>query len=253
MNDAHTQKRNSRPWIWTMVFVFVFTLGAVLIVAYRPKQQPTVQADQTAITMSTEDGVQLRGNLSIPSTTGQHPAVIVLHDYGYDRHQWDTYRQQLLDAGFAVLQYDMRGFGDSTLPTIPPSTTEHLNSLPGDVTTAVETLRQRAAIDTAKISVIGVGVGASVAYIASGSVDGIYRTVMIAPTTFGDALNGTTVKNFAPKNVYGIANTATGARVTSLLKKVDNAKEQTLNTNSVGIDVLTTPNLLTDILTWLQN
>ncbi len=253
MSNVQSEERKAQPWIRTIVFLFVFALGAVLIVAYRPKQQPTVQADQSAITMTTDDGLQLHGNLTIPSTTGQHPAVIVLHDYGYDRHQWDAYRQQFLDAGFAVLQYDMRGFGESVLPAIPASTTEHLNSLPGDVATAVETLRQQATIDTEKISVIGVGVGASVAYVDSGSVDGIYRTVMIAPTTFGEALDGTTVKNFIPKQVYGIANTATNARLTTLLKVVDGAKTQTLNTSSTGIDVLTTPHLLTDIFTWLQS
>ena len=60
--------------------------------------------------------VRLAGNLTIPTTTGPHPAVILIHgaggtiptrDFGY----WSTY---FAGHGIAVLAFDKRGGGAST-------------------------------------------------------------------------------------------------------------------------------------------
>jgi non-heme chloroperoxidase len=47
--------------------------------------------------------------------TGQ-PAVLV-HGYPLDGHSWEKQQRVLLQAGYRVITYDRRGFGQSSQPT----------------------------------------------------------------------------------------------------------------------------------------
>jgi non-heme chloroperoxidase len=47
--------------------------------------------------------------------TGQ-PAVLV-HGYPLDGHSWEKQERVLLQAGYRVITYDRRGFGQSSQPT----------------------------------------------------------------------------------------------------------------------------------------
>ncbi|HHQ13696.1 MAG TPA: hypothetical protein ENK16_01595, partial [Chromatiales bacterium] len=75
---------------------------------------PAALAGTTNITLKTVDGVSIRASLSIPETTGEkHPAVILIHQGGSNRHEWDSFVPMLLKQGDIVLAYDVRGHGDS--------------------------------------------------------------------------------------------------------------------------------------------
>ena len=48
--------------------------------------------------------------------TGQ--AVVLIHGYPLDGHSWEKQTAALLDAGYRVITYDRRGFGQSSQPTV---------------------------------------------------------------------------------------------------------------------------------------
>jgi non-heme chloroperoxidase len=48
--------------------------------------------------------------------TGQ--PVVLIHGYPLDGHSWEKQQRVLLEAGYRVITYDRRGFGQSSQPTI---------------------------------------------------------------------------------------------------------------------------------------
>jgi pimeloyl-ACP methyl ester carboxylesterase len=54
-------------------------------------------------------------------STGSGPAVVLLHAFPVNHHLWDEVAPTIAGAGFRVLTPDYAGFGDSPVPTAPPS------------------------------------------------------------------------------------------------------------------------------------
>jgi non-heme chloroperoxidase len=48
---------------------------------------------------------------------GQGQPVVLIHGYPLDGHSWEKQSAVLLDAGYRVITYDRRGFGQSSQPT----------------------------------------------------------------------------------------------------------------------------------------
>jgi non-heme chloroperoxidase len=48
---------------------------------------------------------------------GSGPPVILIHGYPLDGRSWEHQERALLDAGYRVISYDRRGFGQSSKPT----------------------------------------------------------------------------------------------------------------------------------------
>jgi non-heme chloroperoxidase len=49
---------------------------------------------------------------------GSGPAVVLIHGYPLNGHSWEKQERVLLEAGYRVIAYDRRGFGQSSKPTI---------------------------------------------------------------------------------------------------------------------------------------
>lgn len=201
MRHKQHQQKNSWGIIGGIGLVVVaVVLGAL---TFRPRHSlaPTTNTDPSSITMTTSDGLSLAATLKMPSGSTAAPAVILLHEYGKDRHEWDAQLDAWVQAGFIVLSYDMRGFGESRLPSIPVSQDDHLRSLVLDVPTAIAYLKTLPRTDNARISIVGVGVGGDVAWQVAGSALGIHRVAVLAPQG-ATVLDGSTVKDFTPTHVF---------------------------------------------------
>jgi pimeloyl-ACP methyl ester carboxylesterase len=60
---------------------------------------------------------------------GDGPAVTLLHPGIWDARVWDEQVPALVDAGFRVIRYDLRGFGGSSWPEGPYSDVEDLRTI----------------------------------------------------------------------------------------------------------------------------
>src|SRR2546429_1912363 len=49
---------------------------------------------------------------------GQGQPVVMIHGYPLNGHSWERQHRPLLDAGYRVITYDRRGFGQSSKPTV---------------------------------------------------------------------------------------------------------------------------------------
>jgi non-heme chloroperoxidase len=72
--------------------------------------------------------------------TGQ--PVVLIHGYPLDGHSWEKQSTALLEAGYRVITYDRRGFGQSSQPT----TGYDYDTFAADLNTVLETLDLRDAV-----------------------------------------------------------------------------------------------------------
>ncbi len=102
----------------TARFGMMLVLGLGLTVWYLPKASAQGKSDQ--VTFETADAVKIVGSY-YPSNKGiKAPCVLLLHDFdkqkgGHSQTQeWIDLASDLQTAGYAVLSFDFRGFGQST-------------------------------------------------------------------------------------------------------------------------------------------
>lgn len=226
----------------------------VLVMRPNPTATPTANSnDPSQIVITTEDGINLATTVKYPVQNSLSPAVVLLHQYGQDRHQWDEYFQGFTDAGIAVLSYDMRGFGDSRLPEIPRDQNTHLASLRLDLPAVLGYLRQQPNIDSSRISLIGASIGADVAYLGSGSNSGVFRAVLLSPVARGKIFDGHDIPSFSSSGVFGISSEKESADLVTFMKTVKEPKAQKIETgNAHGVALLTKAGLLDSIITWVK-
>lgn len=124
----------------------------------------------TDVKFNAPDGVIVGADYYAPLKSGKSPVAILIHMRAMDRKSWAPLVQPLLDSGFAVLAYDMRGRGAS----IEPAAMDLRNRLGRndptlfldswkDAAGAVAFLESRPECDTKNIVVIGASNGFSIA------------------------------------------------------------------------------------------
>jgi non-heme chloroperoxidase len=67
---------------------------------------------------------------------GEGQPVVLIHGYPLDGHSWEKQSRALLDAGYRVITYDRRGFGQSSQPT----TGYDFDTFAADLKTLLDTL-----------------------------------------------------------------------------------------------------------------
>src|SRR5947209_5321527 len=68
---------------------------------------------------------------------GQGQPVVLIHGYPLDGHSWEQQSAALLGAGYRVITYDRRGFGQSSQPT----TGYDYDTFAADLKVVLDTLR----------------------------------------------------------------------------------------------------------------
>jgi pimeloyl-ACP methyl ester carboxylesterase len=139
------------------------------------KEDKTMSYIQKEVVFSNKE-VTLAGTLTLPRTSGRHPAVVLLHGSGPLNRDQEIFGMKtfwiiadhLTRKGVAVLRYDSRGVGGSG--GAPFQFT--LQDVAGDALAAIRYLKTRNDINPASIGLCGLSQGAIVAPIAaSGSED----------------------------------------------------------------------------------
>ncbi|GAB3880621.1 alpha/beta fold hydrolase [Microbispora bryophytorum] len=70
---------------------------------------------------------------------GSGQPIVLIHGYPLDGHSWEKQIPALLDAGYRVITYDRRGFGQSSQPTVGYD----YDTFAADLNTLLETLDLR--------------------------------------------------------------------------------------------------------------
>jgi pimeloyl-ACP methyl ester carboxylesterase len=154
-----------------------------------------------------EDAFQLRGSFWEARTDGT-TTVILVHDRSADRSVWEPYVRFYLSRGWNVLTFDLRGHGESVRqetrtalqpPGLPDTPWEA--GWPLDVQAALAFAARQPKADPGKRALIGLGLGADLAYAAAGRGWGAGTVVCVSPDDArARAFAGPGV--FAPRGVY---------------------------------------------------
>jgi alpha-beta hydrolase superfamily lysophospholipase len=155
------------------------------------------------VTFRTEDDWQLRGSFWEARSDGAISLVLV-HDRSANRAVWEPYVGFFLSRGWNVLTFDLRGHGESVRHDgrgalhASGGAGQLEGGWPADVRGALAFLARQPKGDPAKCAVVGVGLGADLAYAASACGWGAASAVGISPDdTRARALGGTAA--FAPQ------------------------------------------------------
>ncbi|MBZ5579119.1 MAG: alpha/beta hydrolase [Acidobacteriia bacterium] len=117
------------------------------------------ESQKKDVDIQAADGTNLKGSYFTPGRPG--PAILLLHQCNMDRHAWDGLAQDLADAGFHVLTFDFRGFGDSGGKSTDAAERRKVmqEKWPGDVDTAYAYLLQQKGVDQARVVAGGASCG----------------------------------------------------------------------------------------------
>jgi len=184
-----------------------------------------ITADQSSPSFQTFDLAELHASFDMPvGVPAPIPAVLLLHGYGEDRRVWRNFTQQLLGRGWAVMALDLRGHGESRSRNKAPleATTAWRvdpRAFPVDLDPALDWLKARPRIDTQKIVMIGVDVGANLALIASGRFPEVRTVVAIRPNLMESLAMAGSAQDFQPRSaLIVVADEAEGNRIKALVK-----------------------------------
>jgi dipeptidyl aminopeptidase/acylaminoacyl peptidase len=222
-----------------------------------PDERPpgsALSTRRTEVQFPTADGVLLSGSLTLPQRTA--PVIVLIHQLGSDRHDWDGFVPALDRAGFATLAYDTRGMGRSLsrwpgkqryFP--PPDEERYLETMPRDVAAALRFLQARRRVDAERIAVVGAGHGANVAYASSAAAR---ATVALSPVTVRDALRP---RGRSPRGVLFISSRLEAAAVLDLAQTVTEPRLTMLASDPEGHGVALLRELAVRraILDWLRS
>jgi alpha-beta hydrolase superfamily lysophospholipase len=119
------------------------------------------------VTLSTADGVTLSGTYYAPDED-EASAVILLHDLGRERSDWEDLAEELQGEDYAVLAFDLRGHGKSTQKggetiSYKSMSDADFGNAVQDVQAAYQYLAGREGVDQDHIAVVGAGLGANLA------------------------------------------------------------------------------------------
>jgi non-heme chloroperoxidase len=104
------------------------------------------------------------------SANGSGQTVVLIHGYPLDGHSWEKQTYALLNAGYRVVTYDRRGFGQSSQPTVGYD----YDTFAADLHTVLETL------DLTDVVLVGFSMGTG----EVGRYIGTYGTERIAKAAF---------------------------------------------------------------------
>lgn len=183
------------PYILLAAIILAATAGWLLIT---PSEEELFFSEEVSFPAS--DGVTISATWITPKEgTSPFKTVILIHEFDGDRHDWDPFIPDFIERGYAVLAYDMRGFGKSQ--NVPKSG-DYYDTLIRDVEGAVSWLKGRSDVMSDRIGVVGAQLGGTVAYASSNYVEGVKVFVAISPSPdVGSLLLGEGQEDFNPHSI----------------------------------------------------
>ncbi|MCK6485213.1 MAG: alpha/beta fold hydrolase [Phycisphaerae bacterium] len=177
---------------WSVLTVLI---AAVPLAAQDKKLEDARTSDAPeprTVSFKTADGVEIAASYYEPTKTGKQqpkaPAAVLVHMYPADRHSWKPIVPRLLEAGFAVLAYDIRGKGGSAGDrALARRYTERDGPLFvdawQDADAAVKWLGEQKHVDTSRIVMLGASIGCSISLDYAARNENVRAVVCLSPGT----------------------------------------------------------------------
>jgi dienelactone hydrolase len=146
-----------------------------------------VEYQQEDVTFTSADGVKLAGRISLPESNSPAPAFMMLH--GSEPGTRDNFGAKqmahyMISQGFAILNYDKRGVGDSEGFYQEAPTDTNLKNHANDAAAGAEYLASRPEIDAKRIGLIGGSQAGWVIPLAAAQSERIsYFVILSGPVT----------------------------------------------------------------------
>lgn len=188
----------------TSIYILIaISVGLILLgyLATRPSEPGNYISEEVEFLAS--DGVRISGTWFVPKTDQQarFKTVILIHEFDGDRHDWDPFIPDFIDRGYAILAYDVRGFGRSQSVS---KTGDYFDSTIRDVEGAIAWLKKtQPKADADRIAVVGAQLGGTIAYAASAYLkDDVKAAVAISPASdIGSRIKGEGQVDFHPDHI----------------------------------------------------
>jgi acetyl esterase/lipase len=127
------------------------------------------------IQLEASDGLVLVGDLYRPEAIDEDlPAVLLMHQNGANRSSFEPLLPYLLEAGYIVINVDLRGFGAT-------GGTRNFELALGDVQSWFDWLREQEGVDDSRIAVIGASIGSNLALVGCANDEACTTAVALSP------------------------------------------------------------------------
>lgn len=154
-----------------------------------PEMEVTNEISDVLISV---DGLEMAGTFYTPKDQPPPwPGAILLHMLWGNRSSWDEFALKLADAGYAVLNVDMRGHGETGGEVDWDLAAEDLQQVWSN-------LAARPDVDQDRTAFIGASIGANMALVASANESSVRTAILLSP-----GLNYAGVKTEAAMQSYG--------------------------------------------------
>lgn len=134
------------------------------------------QPGSETVTIAAADGLQIVATFATPGGVAPFPGVILLHMLGSNRAAWDDVglTDQLLQNGYAVLNVDMRGHGET-------GGTADWQLAEDDLQWVWDYFVSQEAVDGEKTAVIGASIGANLSLVTAVNRPDINTVILLSP------------------------------------------------------------------------
>ncbi len=158
-------------YIQRMVFICLFLL---MVIGQVTAQDATATLQSTIVKVTASDGQELVGDFIPAPGEGDKPAVLLMHMYQSARQAWKEFIPELTNAGYSVLNVDLRGHGATGGKTNWPLAVT-------DVQIWLDWLRAQPNIRANSVSIIGASVGSNLALIGCANDKDCVTAIALSP------------------------------------------------------------------------
>lgn len=150
-------------------------IGLICLLSLPTLAQGDDMLEAQQIDISASDDLNLVGDLYLPEAmTEPAPAVILMHMLGGNRSEYDPLIPYLVEAGYAVLNVDLRGHGAT-------GGSQDWDLAIEDTQRWFDWLRQQEGIDAQRTAIIGASIGSNVALIACANDEACVTAIALSP------------------------------------------------------------------------
>ena len=222
--------------------------------------QNDIKVVKEKITFTTGDGFNISAIIGKPETIDDDlPAVILIHQGGSDKSEWNNFFDQLVKQNYIVLAYDIRGHGESDKVSNVYALFNDSNQAPHDLFAAVEYLNDYDNVASDRFAIVGASIGANLACVGISKMDIKTAVAISGKTSAVENLNGVKVLNLKSTFYIAADGDQNGKRIKwakELYERTEPPRkiETVVNSSAHGVRILKDkPQVKNEIIKWLND